>query len=164
MKRIVTFRPVRPEDEQFLLDLFTQTHGRALAGSSDAPAMQALVKMQFTIQQQQYAAYENAELQIILVNGDPVGRWYVQRNADEFRVIDIALLPEHQSGVGRVIMRDFLREAANLNLGVRAHVEKSNRAWKLWNRMGFQIVGDTGIHWEILWSPISDREARIHGA
>jgi ribosomal protein S18 acetylase RimI-like enzyme len=127
----------------------------------DAPQMQMLLKMQFSAQQQQYAAYKDAELQIVLSDDEPVGCWYVQRKPDEFLIIDVAILPEHQSGIGRALVRGFLEEAATRNIAVRAHVLKANRAWFLWQRMGFRIVGDAGMHHEILWSPEIGRESQV---
>lgn len=155
----ITFRPVADDDGEFLLRLYTETHGRVLASAGDDPQIQSLVQMQCTIQQQQYAAYPDADLMIILRNGEPIGRWYVQRKPEEFAVIDIAILPEYQqAGLGRAIMGDFLAEAGQRDLCVRAHAEKLGRAWLLWERMGFRVVGDDGVYLEILWSP-DDRKS-----
>ena len=149
----ISFRPLAADDELFLVHLYARTHGRQLAQASDDPQMQLLLKMQCESQQRQYAACENADLQIVLLNGEPVGRWYVQRKPEEFHIIDIALLPGSLPGLGRTIVRGFLLEAADRNVCVHAHVEKANRAWLLWKRMGFRIVGDTGMYHEILWCP-----------
>jgi hypothetical protein len=36
---------------------------------------------------------------------------------------------------------------------VRTHVEKVNRARRLYERLGFSIVGDEGVYWALEWTP-----------
>ncbi len=66
MPRNISLRPILSQDNEFLLHLYRHNHGQALASLGDDPQMQMLLKMQFSAQQQQYAAYKDAELQIFL--------------------------------------------------------------------------------------------------
>ena len=85
----------------------------------------------------------------LTADGVPIGRLYVWRGDDEIVIVDVTILPEHQTGIGAALVRELLREGDRLGKPVRAHVEKINRAWKLWVRVGFRIVGDTGLYYEL---------------
>ena len=53
------------------------------------------------------------DLLIMLRDAVPVGRLSVARWEDEFRIVDIALLPPYRhAGIGTAILRDILAEAA----------------------------------------------------
>ena len=149
-----TLRPVQEEDEEFLREVYSSTRVDELAPlgwSADQQA--AFLMQQFNAQHQYYHAnYADADFQIILVNGQPGGRLYVDRRADEIRIIDIALLPEYRrAGVGSRLLRDLLDEAAAGDKPVRIHVEKFNPALRLYQRLGFSIVDDRGVYWFMEW-------------
>ena len=74
-------------------------------------------------------------------DGRPIGRLYRDLRKDEIRVVDIALLTgERGRGVGGRLMRDVLAEARERGLAVRIHVERTNPARRLYDRLGFRIV------------------------
>jgi ribosomal protein S18 acetylase RimI-like enzyme len=84
----------------------------------------------------------------------PAGRLLVLRLADEIRLADISILPEYRNaGIGRKLIEDLLVEAAVAGKPVRLHVEKSNRARRLYERLGFVEIGDTGSHFFMEWLP-----------
>jgi ribosomal protein S18 acetylase RimI-like enzyme len=89
-----------------------------------------------------------------MVRGDdPVGRLYLDRGGREYRVIDIALLPEQRGqGLGGALLRDLMDDAAASGKGLPIHVEKSNRALRLYRRLGFVTVGDRGVHCIMRWT------------
>ncbi|GAA5505755.1 hypothetical protein Rcae01_01202 [Novipirellula caenicola] len=109
---------------------------------------QQFLQMQFAAQHQYYQEhYSDAAFDLILVDGDPAGRLYLQRRQDEHRVVDIALLPEYRGkGIGHKIMQGILDEAAEAGLPVRIHVEHNNPAMHLYQRLGFQKMDDTGVY------------------
>ena len=62
-------------------------------------------------------------------------------------VVDISLVPECRGeGVGGAILRDVLGHARALGKGVSIHVEKVNRARRLYERLGFETIEDNGIY------------------
>jgi ribosomal protein S18 acetylase RimI-like enzyme len=113
--------------------------------------------MQFNAQHQFYQEqFSKAEFLIILSDGRPAGRLYLDRREDEIRIVDIALLPEYRgSGMGTSILKDVLAEGKEKNLPVRIHVERYNRALSLYNRLGFIRIGDNGVYYLMEWSPDS---------
>jgi len=85
---------------------------------------------------------------------DVLGRLYVDRWADEIRIIDIALLPQYRGrGIGRAILESLLDEAASRDRGrvVRIHVEHMNPAMRLYVRLGFYEIEDKGIYKLMEW-------------
>lgn len=90
----------------------------------------------------------------MLSHDRPIGRLYVDRRADEIRVVDIALLPEHRrQGIGSALLENILAEAAAAHKPVRIHVEKFNPALRLYQRLGFHQVRDTGVYFLMEWLP-----------
>ena len=150
----VTFRPARPEDEPFLYELYRSTRSEDLgAEMPGGPHLDALLRMQFTGQQHSYAAqYPRADHDIILLDGRPIGRVMVERGAEENRGVDIALLPEFRgSGVGGAIIQGLLDEARRAGKPFRIHVVRTNRAKRLYDRLGFKEIADIGTHYVMEW-------------
>ena len=151
----VTFRPVRPDDEPFLYELYCSTRTEDLPVSGlDPAARESLLKMQFMAQRDGYLVeYTWADHQIILLNDRPVGRVIVERTGKEHRGIDIALLPEFRNaGIGAGIIQGLLSEAGDAGKPFRIEVLKYNRAIRLYQRLGFVAVGDTGANLVMEWN------------
>jgi ribosomal protein S18 acetylase RimI-like enzyme len=104
--------------------------------------------MQFAAQDRYYHdQMPDASYQVVLVDGDPTGRLYVDRREDEISVVDIALLPEHRGrGLGTKLMLDVLAEADAAGKRVTIHVERFNRALSLYERLGFVQVEEQGVY------------------
>src|SRR5919206_320030 len=127
----ITLRPIRADDEAFLLNVYASTRLDELAPLSWTIAQQmAFLTQQFTAQHQHYQThYADANFDVIMLDGQPVGRLYVARWEDEIRLIDIALLPEYRNaGIGSGLLNDLLAEATQVGKPVRIHVEKLNPA------------------------------------
>lgn len=93
--------------------------------------------------------YPDARRELILVDGEPAGRLYVERFAADrdLRVIDIALLPAFRNrGVATRIFSDLFLEAEKLGWRVSIHVEQNNPAKNLYTRLGFVPVTQHGIY------------------
>ena len=92
----VTTRAITPEDEPFLRRVYASTREEELSVIPwDDAQKDAFLRMQFDAQHRYYQDnFPEASFDVILVDGRPVGRLYVDRRADEIHIIDIALLPE----------------------------------------------------------------------
>ena len=87
----------------------------------------------------------------------PLGRLYVHRGETDIRIVDIALLPEHRGrGIGSHLLRAILDEAAKRGRTVSIHVERFNPALRLYERLGFAHVADTGVYYLMEWRPPAD--------
>jgi ribosomal protein S18 acetylase RimI-like enzyme len=150
----IGFRPIRPDDEEFLFKVYARSRRDELAVLPwREDDKEAFLRMQFSAQHQYYQShYPEAEFSIILLEDQPIGRLYVARWEKEIRIIDIALLPEQRNaGIGTRIMKDILSEAAKAKKRVRIHVEQNNPALRLYERLGFTRIEDRGIYYFMEW-------------
>ena len=151
-------RPERPEDLPFLRRVYASTRADELAMVPWPEAHKAaFLQMQFDAQRRYYEErFPAAQRSIVLHEGQPAGRLYVDRRDGEIRVIDIALLPAHRgAGIGTALMRAILDEAAQAGKLVRIHVEQQNPALRLYQRLGFARVETQGVYVLMEWSPPS---------
>lgn len=81
-----------------------------------------------------------------------MGNLIVIRAQKEIRLAEIALLSEDRNGgIGSRLIRDLTEEAKERGLALRFHVAKFNRAIRLYQRLGFTSIGDTGTHFFMEW-------------
>jgi GNAT superfamily N-acetyltransferase len=106
------------------------------------------LRSQFELQTSHYRRhYEGASFDVIEVNGQAAGKLYVHRGAREWRVMDIALLPQFRNnGAGTALLRSLLDDADRVGIPVTIHVEERNRARRLYERLGFRIKEQQGMH------------------
>lgn len=161
----VTFelRPARPDDETFLCELYCSTRHEEMASWGLDDSQQAFLKLQFTARQRHYeTAFPDADHKIVLFDDRAIGRTLVFRSAREIRLVDIALLPEHRGcGIGGVLVRALCDEAQAAGKPVTLHVAKTSRAARLYERLGFSIVGETGGDYKMEWRSEDDRSRRL---
>jgi ribosomal protein S18 acetylase RimI-like enzyme len=145
----IQLRSIAPDDRDFLYRVYASTRYEELAPLNwDAATVDGFLTMQFNAQHLDYQGnYPNASFDLILQDDVPIGRLYVDRRPDELHIIDIALLPEYRNqGVGSAFLNQLIAEAEVSNLPVRIYVERFNPALRLYTRLGFQPIGDTGVY------------------
>jgi GNAT superfamily N-acetyltransferase len=153
---VVTTRAAGPDDEPFLRRVYAGTRAEemALVPWEDAQK-DAFLAMQFDAQHRFYhEQFPDASFDLILQDGNPIGRLYVVRREDEFRIIDIALTPEARGeGIGGRLLGDLITEARVSNKPIRIHVERYNRAMSLYLRLGFAPIGESELYILMEWTP-----------
>ena len=159
----VALRPVRDGDEPFLESVYASTRAEELAPvpwSDEQKA--AFVRMQFAAQSAHYVKhYAGMSADVVLVDGEPAGRLLVARWREEIRIVDIALLPAFRGrGAGGKLLADLMDEATESGRSLSIHVERESRARALYERLGFEPVGETGVHLRMQWDP-ADGSARV---
>ena len=156
MNPSISLREIVEADREFLYRVYASTREDELAPVpwSDAEK-ENFLRMQFNAQDTHYRShFPDARYEIVLLDGKPIGRLYVDRRGDEIRILDIALLPEHRrAGIGGSLMRELLAEAADAGKPIRIHVERNNPAMHLYNRLGFIECGETGVYYLMEWTP-----------
>lgn len=143
-------------DEDFLRRLYASTRQPEMAQVPWSELQkQQFLNQQFNLQRQHYQTqYSNISFAIVLLAGKPVGRWYVQRGATEYRVVDISLLPEFcNQGIGSHLLSHLLQEANLAGKPVTLHVDRFSRAKNLYLKLGFRNVEDKGMHILMAWHP-----------
>jgi RimJ/RimL family protein N-acetyltransferase len=152
----VRLRPAEPQDEPFLLRVYAAARAQELAPVPwDDAQKQAFLEMQFSAQQQHYRThYPEAEHQIICRGERPVGRLYLNRGPVEFRILDIAVLPEsRKSGIGTLIIRKILDGAFAAGLPVTVYVESFNPSLHFFEQLGFRRKKQDDFNWLMQWDP-----------
>jgi ribosomal protein S18 acetylase RimI-like enzyme len=146
----VRLRPVGAGDEEFLFRVYAGTRIEELAVTNwSEPQREAFLRQQFSAQQRYYREhYAGATFDVIERDGQPIGRLYVARWPDEIRIVDIALLPEHRRrGIGSALVKEVLAEGDAAGKPVSIHVEQFNPAMRMYERLGFERVGEVGVYW-----------------
>lgn len=145
-------RPAAPEDRDFLFRLYASTRAHELAPLGwPAAQEEAFLRMQFNAQEQWYkAAYAAAEYQIILCNGNPIGRMIVLRDPKTWNLIDISLLPEERGrGIGRTLIQVLIEECEAAGATLKLQVLKLNPALRLYRRLGFVMTGEDQVYMQM---------------
>lgn len=88
--------------------------------------------------------------QIIVLDGDDIGRIELNYKPDEVRIGNIQILPEYQSkGIGSLIMLKIIRQAQQQKQGVTLQVLKVNPARRFYERLGFVVEGEDDAHFKM---------------
>ena len=136
-------------DLPFMARLYASAREEELDQVAWPPGVrEAFLAQQFGAQHSHYRQYyPNAEWLVIEREGEAIGRLYIEEWPSQFRLIDIALLPEaRRRGIGRAILEDVIAMADAAGKAVSIHVEKSNPARRLYDRLGFAIAEDKGVY------------------
>jgi ribosomal protein S18 acetylase RimI-like enzyme len=153
----VTTRPETngDEDKAFLRRLFCSLDQVQPLLQMGGQA-ELLIDMQLKSREQQYRAmHPGASFELILANGEPIGRLATDCSATPWTLIDIAILPDfrgHQ--IGTHLVGKLLQSADSSGANVRASVHADNlQARRLWLSLGFQVTEERLDYWSLLYSP-----------
>lgn len=143
----ISYRAEAGDDEPFLAALYASTRGEELAAFGWPPEMQsAFLGQQHEAQHRHYrVAYADAEWLIVMQDDVAVGRLYLEPREAVLHLIDISLIPDRRgTGIGGAILADLIAHARTLGKAVSLQVEKTNRARRLYERLGFRPTADNG--------------------
>jgi ribosomal protein S18 acetylase RimI-like enzyme len=150
--RDLSLRPAAPQDEALLFQLFCESREEMIAALPLAPEQKLeLLRLQFDNRQAQYREqYPDGDFDVVMEDGEVIGNLYALRDSAAYVLIDIALAAEFRNrGIGAQLVSALINEAQGEGAALRAHVEKDNSAWRLWQRLGFRAVGDDGVYLQI---------------
>lgn len=90
------------------------------------------------------AHFPRSDHRLIRLDGEPIGRIWVDDSDDETFVLDMALLPEHRSrGIATLLLGELMRAAEPLSKTVKLSVSVLNpRPISLLERLGFERVDE----------------------
>ncbi len=156
MSDSVSLRPIADEDQQFLFQVYAGSRSIEMAAVPWTDDQKHdFLRFQFEAQQQHYfKEFPDAQYNVILSEGHPVGRLYVDRRPAEIRILDIAVMHEHQKrGIGSKLLRDLIEEAASLSRPVTVYVETYQPSMTLFERLGFTVRENHGASVLMEWKP-----------
>ena len=130
-----------------------------------AAAKAAFLDSQFDLQDAHVArVHARADLLIVETKAPfgvraSIGRLSIDRRGNDWRLIDIALMPAARGlGHGAALLRWLQAEASAVGAGIDLHVLDGNvRAAALYRRLGFiDAISDVPTHDRMLWrAPLS---------
>jgi ribosomal protein S18 acetylase RimI-like enzyme len=137
----ISFCTATEADLPFLLELRQKTMSEHLRQSGVEPSERERVERVL-------ARFECAR--IILLSGTPIGLLKVSKDEECWDLIQIQIVPEKQgSGLGSGILKKLLAEAVQANACVKLSVLRSNRARRIYERLGFKVVGENAHAYEM---------------
>ncbi|MDZ4812664.1 MAG: GNAT family N-acetyltransferase [Pseudomonadota bacterium] len=163
-------------DLDFVVALYTDTRWEELAPVDwPEPAKRAFLDQQGRLQHEHYLKhYAGAEMLLIVTDRaqtesadaqwhDPaaaarelIGRIYLRAGSTEIRLMDIALLPRFRGrGIGHCLIEALQAQGAARGIGITLHVEPTNPAQRLYQRLGFALIEQRGVYDFLGWSPLS---------
>jgi ribosomal protein S18 acetylase RimI-like enzyme len=109
------------------------------------------------------ASFDAVHTSVIIVSGAVRGLLRLEDRGHELFLASIELAPEAQrAGIGSDIIRSILRDGAQRRVPVRLQVFRQNPARRLYERLGFHVVGETTTHVEMVHEQKSE-DAALRG-
>jgi ribosomal protein S18 acetylase RimI-like enzyme len=153
---ILSLRSATDADHDFLVGVFASTRADELHALAWSPVQaEMFINIQYNAQQQSYRfGYPAAENNIILLDGQPIGRMLIDRSEEAIHLVDIAILPDYRNhGVGAELIGGLLVEGATTGREVVLSVFHTNPAIHLYDRLGFSKVEEESLYWKMRWLP-----------
>ncbi|MBV9241180.1 MAG: GNAT family N-acetyltransferase [Acidobacteria bacterium] len=152
----ITLRPVTDEDREFLLEVYAA--GREIELSAvpwDEAMKRAFVEHQFTAQDAYYRQeYPSSTHEIVLFDGEPAGRIYLDRSVTEISILDMAVIPQfRRRGIATTLVKRLQDEGQISQRSIRIYLETFNPAISLFIKLSFQESSSDGISHRFDWFP-----------
>ncbi|WP_109118812.1 GNAT family N-acetyltransferase [Azospirillum sp. TSO22-1] len=154
----ITLRRQTEEDVPFLCRLYVSLRWEEVqrVPQWNDEIRLAFLEDQYSKQHHHYTThYTRSDFFIVERNGEPVGRLLLDRgHHSDLRVVDIAFLPEARGkSFGTAFLTAVQEEALAEGKKVSIHVEQENPAKRLYARLGFRDISQTGPYWLMEWAP-----------
>jgi ribosomal protein S18 acetylase RimI-like enzyme len=135
------------DKEEFLLSLYRSTRDDLAAMLAESGVLDSLISMQFRAREQQFRdSFPASKDFVILFEERPVGRVFVDQTDATIYLIDLAIFPESRSlGIGGRVIEYFAARAGRLGLQVLKH----SRAKRLYDRLGFSVIAESDLYYEM---------------
>jgi Acetyltransferases len=153
----ISLCPVEPSHKDFLLKLFKECRpDLALINGISEEIKTTVILQQFTMEQLQLQQmYPEAELNIVMLHKEAVGRLYLLRGKNEVRVLVIGLLEKYRCrGIGRKLMTAVIKNAINTGKTVSLQVAWFNQsAYAFYEKIGFKVIENKEVALEMQYIP-----------
>lgn len=151
-------RPAGPRDRPFAEGLYLEVMKPLLValGEWDEP----------TVIRRFREGYRREEVRLILDGHDaPVGWLQVTEQPDALMLSQIHLIPAARGrGIGTALLRDLLARGTRESRPVILWVLRNNPARRLYERLGFRLVGQEAYKLKMAWMPADGSVSRSNPA
>lgn len=134
-------------DIPFMKALYRSTREQELQYTPFSPTQaDAFIEQQFRAQLSHYTTHYCCDhFDIVEVDTQPAGRLFVDIGPREVRIVDITLTPSFRGqGLGEFLLAGVIAQSQRLALPVTIHVEHTNPARRLYERLGFRVKDASG--------------------
>lgn len=134
-------------DIPFMKALYRSTREQELQYTPFSPTQaDAFIEQQFRAQLSHYTTHYCCDhFDIVEVDTQPAGRLFVDIGPREVRIVDITLAPSFRGqGLGEFLLAGVIAQSQRLALPVTIHVEHTNPARRLYERLGFRVKDASG--------------------
>jgi ribosomal protein S18 acetylase RimI-like enzyme len=147
-------RAADSDDQEFLFRVYASTRAEEVSQWGWGAAQKdVFLRMQHNARRSSYAAeYPDAQEYLIVDGGAPIGSMFVNRTADEIRLVDISVLTENRGkGIGARLLKELKSECKRGGMPLRLSVLRGNRAIGLYERLGFRVTHEDQMYIEMEW-------------
>ena len=153
----ISLRKTTQSDIPFMISLYASTRTAELAMTNFSEQEKlTFIEQQFNAQYAHYNQhYCNDFFNIVEIDGEAVGRLFVDYWENEIRIVDIVLAPKQRnSGLGSYLFKTLFNQAKEMAKPITIHVEKNNPAKRLYERLGFTLKTQTNeVYLLMQWIP-----------
>ncbi len=155
-------RPATATDDGFLFELYCQVRAPEFAMLALPEEQKGqLIRMQYTAQRAAYQAqFPGSNYEIVLHDGQAVGRIWVDRSERDLHLVDVALLPAcRNAGIGTHLIKQLQSEAGSTGKPIRSSVFRFNPgSLRFHERLGFCVTSEDQVEFHLEWRPGQERE------
>ena len=145
-------------DDTFLYDVFVTTWQSEVAALPNQNLAQHVLRIQHIAQERRFASgFPGHERYVVLADGEPAGRLYVDQSGQDIALLDLTLLPGFRGrGIGSAVVRDLLTAAGREDRKVTLRVpRRQHRATDFYTRLGFRLVSVDDVDNFFDWEPVT---------
>lgn len=144
-RALMQLRPATPADTPFLRQLHHRAYRDVVLrqfGAWDESAQDGWFEQ----------GLDEAVFSVVELDGAPVAALALHELPDHIVLVELQVLPEHQSrGIGTQLLQALLDRARSERKPVSLRVLLQNRARELYGRHGFLVTGTTETHYLMEW-------------
>ena len=154
MSQVLTLRPARMDDQEFLYRLFYSVYAEKLQlVLLSAEEKKALVELLYQGFSQHYNSLAPAsDDRLVLLDNECIGRMILLQMREEIRLADLAILPQYRRrGIGSALIGQLQTESTMSKRPVRLQVARFDRALGFYQRLGFYKIDAAGPYLHLEW-------------
>jgi len=149
----ITLQLAQSDHKEFLFKIFKESRPDLMSINEILENKKTkIIHHQFLIEQQQLQElYPNAEFNVIMFKGEPIGRFYINCGKTSDHIIEIGILGKYRRmGIGTRIMQSVIENAIKKEKGVNLQVAWFNySAFSFYKKLGFQLIKENGAFYEM---------------